>query len=184
MRRGGVISQFYRTRTQGSENWKCSLILCSGWAPLDAFLRVLTKKYVPFDFTFNCEWSTFFKFRIQSLMFLSENTGHKLHEFLRKQKSVGTCLLPCQVPLLEEGWRKLFSNVIFRCLTNEAFFPPFIPLYLLLSFTFNKMCGKDLSSTMGVFLPAQLNRARSCYFLNNACDCVLTKIRLYFAACL
>lgn len=53
---------------------------------------------------------------------------------------VNLCLFPVLI-----GGCKILSNVIFRCLTNEAFFSLFILLLdLLQSFTFNKMYGKDL----------------------------------------
>lgn len=93
------------------------------------FLRVLAKKCASLDFTFSCEWSTFVRYRIQGLTFISQKIRDiNLMSFWEKHRSVGICLLPCQVSLLVEGWRKLFSNV-FRCLTDEFSTPSFHFIY-------------------------------------------------------
>lgn len=150
MRRGGDISQCYGTRTHKSENWKCLLICAQGELLWMVFLRVLAKKYTAFEFTFSREWSMFVKFRIQGLIFISQ----KLQDinFMSSWEKHRSVPLPLTVsgPSVRRRLKKAGFIVIFRHLTDEAFFP-FISLYLLQSFSFNKMCGKDLFRTICIF---------------------------------
>lgn len=88
----------------------------------------------------------FVKLRIQGLTFIGAWTSVS---YWSNHKCSAICLLPLQVPLLVDDWRKLFSDDILSCLTDKVF-PPLALLYLLPSFIF-KPCGKNLPHTIWGF---------------------------------